>query len=292
MRVASIDLGTNSTRLLVADVDDAGALTEVASRSVVTRLGEGVDRAGVLSDAGMERVLAVIAEYCEVTDELGAEQRVAVLTSAGRDAANGTAFAQTITERHNLPTRVLSGDEEASLVFAGATSDVQASGPVAVLDVGGGSTEIAVGSGGTLTGHQSLQLGVVRQTERFLHSDPPAAEELSALRREAAELLQTSSRVIAGDTTLACGGTPVTCQAILGSPVITRADCEELLQDLSALPLAERTAVPGLHPDRAPAIVAGLAIHLELLSAIGAHSFTVCERDLRHGAALELAAAR
>jgi len=290
MRAASIDLGTNSTRLLVADVD-ADGLREVASRSVVTRLGEGVDRTGRLGGAGMSRVLAVLADYVTLMDELQVEARVGVLTSAGRDAANGAEFAALISDQHGVPTRVLSGDEEATVTFGGATSGARDTGTVVVLDVGGGSTEIAVGADGVLAGHQSLQLGVVRQTERFLHADPPTGEELAALRREAAALLQSSSRVIAAGTTLAVGGTPVTCQAMLGSPTITRADCEELLLDLAALPLAERRAVPGLHPDRAPAIVAGLAIHLELLTAIGASSFTVCERDLRHGAVLALASA-
>lgn len=290
MRVASIDLGTNSTRLLIADVPADGALREVASRSVVTRLGEAVDRTGLLSEAGMERVLTVIAEYRSLMEELGAEASVGVMTSAGRDAANGAGFAQQITQRYGVPTRVLSGDEEARLTFAGATNGVRITGTVVVLDVGGGSTEIAAGADGVLTNHQSLQLGVVRQTERFLHSDPPTHDELTQLRREAAHLLQSSSRILAGNTTLAVGGTPVSCQAMLGSATITRADCEELLQDLAALPLAEREHVPGLHPARAPAIVAGLAIHLELLTAIGAHSFTVCERDLRHGAVLQLGA--
>lgn len=290
-RVAAIDLGSNSTRLLVADMDAGGALQDVASRSVVTRLGEGVDRSSTLSGAAMDRVLGVVGEYRAVMDDLGAERRVGVLTSAGRDARNGEAFARVITDRHGIPTRVLTGDEEARLVFAGATSDVRGPGTVLVLDVGGGSTEIATGSGCVLKSHQSLQLGVVRHSERFLHGDPPTSEEIAGLRRDAAAQLQTASRVLAGGTTLAVGGTPVTCQAILGSQIITRADCEELLLDLASMPLAERQAVPGLHPDRAPAIIAGLAIHLELLSAIGAPSFTVCERDLRHGAALNLTAA-
>ena len=184
MRVAVVDIGTNSTRLLVADVAPDGSLIELERRTKVTRLGDRLDRTGVLDDAAMERVLTTLAEYRAVIDAGGAERAVAVLTSAVRDAANGDAFlARVRAQDEALHARVIPGDEEARLTFRGATSE-RAPGdmtPTVVIDVGGGSTELVVGSGDEVSFHVSTQAGVVRHTERHLATDPPTSAELEAL---------------------------------------------------------------------------------------------------------------
>ena len=185
MRVAVVDLGTNTTRLLVADVGD-GRVEEVDRRNAITRLGEGVDSGGRLLDRAMERVFEVVAGYRQAIDELGAERALGVATSAVRDAANGEEFAQTLRERFGLDVHVITGDDEAQLTFRGATLEREPGGePLLVLDIGGGSTEFVVGrSGEGPSFHVSTQAGSVRQTERHLHSDPPTADELEAAREE------------------------------------------------------------------------------------------------------------
>ncbi|HXM86517.1 MAG TPA: Ppx/GppA family phosphatase, partial [Solirubrobacteraceae bacterium] len=203
MRVAVVDIGTNSTRLLVADVDAAaGSLQELARRSHVTRLGAGVDSSGTLSDAAMARVFATLDVYRMEIDEYGCERNLAVLTSAVRDAANGEQFATRVREEYNLDARVLRGEEEAQLTFLGAMSPRAAmssragdddgardgaSEPTAVIDVGGGSTEFVVGRSREAGFHVSLQAGVVRMSERHIDSDPPEPEQLQALAADVRE---------------------------------------------------------------------------------------------------------
>lgn len=147
MRIAVVDIGTNSTRLLVADVDEPGHVHEVDRRSVVTRLGEGVDATGHLADAAMDRVRAVLADYRAAIDAAGAATAVAVLTSAVRDAANGDGFVAEVDERYGLDARELTGDQEAQLTYLGATAGRVRDHPLLVIDVGGGSTELVIGAG-------------------------------------------------------------------------------------------------------------------------------------------------
>src|ERR671917_258943 len=186
MRVAVVDIGTNSTRLLIADVGD-GALEELDRRSVVTRLGEGVDASGRLGDEPVRRVFGVLDEYARAIESLGADRRVAVMTSAVRDAANGADFAAAVHDRYGLDGRTLSGDEEARLTFLGATAarDPEDETPLLVIDIGGGSTELVVGARRAVAFHVSTQVGVVRHTERHIHSDPPEQPELEALAADA-----------------------------------------------------------------------------------------------------------
>jgi exopolyphosphatase/guanosine-5'-triphosphate,3'-diphosphate pyrophosphatase len=180
-RVAVVDIGTNSTRLLVAEVD-GGALRELQRESIVTRLGEGVEATGRLGDEPQARVFAVLDRYAEAIERHGAGVRTAVMTSAVRDAANGAAFAAAVRDRYGLAGRTLSGEDEARLTFLGATAARDDGGaPLLVIDIGGGSTELVVGADGAVEFHVSTQVGVVRHTERHLRSDPPAAEELAAL---------------------------------------------------------------------------------------------------------------
>ena len=183
MRVAVVDIGTNSTRLLIADVAADGTLTELARESTVTRLGEGAEATGRLGDAPQARVLATLDRYAESIARHRCDAATAVLTSAVRDAANGAAFTAAVRERHGLDARVLSGDEEARATFRGATAMRAADdrARVAVVDIGGGSTELVIGSGVEIGFHVSTQIGVVRHTERHVATDPPAAAELAAL---------------------------------------------------------------------------------------------------------------
>ena len=213
MRVAVVDIGTNSTRLLVADVADDGKLTERERRTKVTRLGDRLDATGVLSEEAMARVLGTVREYQGVIDQQGAERAVAVLTSAVRDAANGEDFLARVREQGDgLDARVIAGDEEARLTFRGATSERAAGDatPTLVIDVGGGSTELVVGSGDEVSFHVSTQAGVVRHTERHLATDPPTRHELRALAEDVrsiyAEAVPTEVRRTAG-AAIAVAGT-------------------------------------------------------------------------------------
>ena len=181
-RVAVVDIGTNSTRLLVAEVED-GTITELQRESIVTRLGEGVDATGRLGDEPQARVFAALDTYAAAIEHHGAGRRIVVMTSAVRDAANGAEFAATVTGRYGLEGRTLSGDDEARLSFLGATTGRDAEDPLLVIDIGGGSTEMIVGARGEVDFHVSTQVGVVRHTERHLHSDPPTADELAGAGR-------------------------------------------------------------------------------------------------------------
>jgi exopolyphosphatase / guanosine-5'-triphosphate,3'-diphosphate pyrophosphatase len=303
-RVAIVDLGTNSTRLLVADVED-GAVREIERRTNVTRLGEGVDSSGRLSDAAMQRVLDVLAGYRRLIDHLGAERVAAVATSAMRDAENGPDFQLLLAERLGIEARVIPGEEEARLTFRGATSargerDVETS----VVDIGGGSTEFVVGEPDRDPRfHVSAKLGSVRQSERHLRSDPPVAEEVEALSQEARRIVE--EEVPAGvresvDAGIAVAGTATSLAAIdleldpydperVHGHVLGLGAAESILARLAALPLAERREVTGLHPDRAPTIVAGAAILVESMRAFGLGAIEVSEADLLQGAALAVA---
>jgi exopolyphosphatase/guanosine-5'-triphosphate,3'-diphosphate pyrophosphatase len=304
MRVAVVDIGTNSTRLLVADVAPDGSLIELERRTKVTRLGDRLDRTGVLGDAAMERVLATLAEYREVIDAGGAERAVAVLTSAVRDAANGDAFlARVRAHGEALHARVIPGEEEARLTFRGATSE-RAPGdmtPTVVIDVGGGSTELVVGSGDEVSFHVSTQAGVVRHTERHLATDPPTSAELEALAADVrsmfAHAVPPSARE-AARAAVAVAGTATSLGAIdldlechsadaVHGHVVSVASCRHILERLSALPESQRRAVRGLHPDRAPTIVAGVIMVIEALRVFGLDSTAVSDHDLLRGAALD-----
>jgi exopolyphosphatase / guanosine-5'-triphosphate,3'-diphosphate pyrophosphatase len=314
VRVAVVDIGTNSTRLLIADVDrDSGALDELVRRSQVTRLGEGVDASGVLSSAAIERVLATLSEYRELIDEHGCESNFAVLTSAVRDAENGDQFAERVRQEYGLDAHVLSGDEEAQLTFLGAmsgradaTTDENgrdASEPTVVIDVGGGSTEFIVGSGRTAGFHVSLQAGVVRMSERHITSDPPASNELQALAEDVRETIDRGlpaherERVGRG---IAVAGTATSAAAIdqeldpydparVDGYELMLATIELLLARLADMTEAQRREVVGLHPDRAPTIVAGMIVLGEALRAFALDHVEVSEHDILHGGALRLA---
>lgn len=287
-RVAVIDLGSNSTRLLIADVGVDGSIAEIARRSTVTRLGQGVDASGRLADEAMQRVYAVLGEYRQTIDQHQADPVVGVLTSAVRDAANGERFTDAVRTRFGIAARTIPGEEEARLTYLGATSDRPGTEPIAVIDIGGGSTEIVVGAGGALRLHVSTQVGVVRHTERHLHDDPPAAEQLQALRADAAATFAACVPADLGaSAAVAVAGTATQSAAILQQNVLTRAALADLLGRLAAQPLAQRRTTPGLDPARAPTIVAGVAILLEALAILGLESAEASDHDILRGAALE-----
>jgi exopolyphosphatase / guanosine-5'-triphosphate,3'-diphosphate pyrophosphatase len=303
MRVAVVDIGTNSTRLLVADVRDGG-VEELDRRSVVTRLGEDVDATGRLADAAQERVFERLGEYAESIERHDCERRLAVLTSAVRDADNGAAFADAVRERFGLDARTLSGDEEARLTYLGATAARNAGAePLLVVDIGGGSTELVTGARGEMHFHVSTQAGVVRHTERFLRGDPPAREDVDALARDVRAVFEEAvpaevrERVRAA---VAVAGTATSVAAIdagiepydparVEGAVVRAFRLAEISATLVALPLEERRAVPGLHPDRAPTIVAGTILLRQVLEAFGLDRFEASERDILWGAAIDAA---
>jgi exopolyphosphatase / guanosine-5'-triphosphate,3'-diphosphate pyrophosphatase len=304
MRVAVVDIGTNSTRLLIADVEGTGVY-EVERRTTVTNMGRGVDHAGMICSDAVEDVCGVIADYKSQYEEMGAERVMAIATSAVRDAVNGEAFIAELRERFELDARMLTGEEEAHLTYLGATAHRPTADPTLVLDIGGGSTELIVGTGREVGFHTSLQAGTIRQSERHLTSDPPDPHELEDLAADIRNLIERAiSAQPEGAPTraIAVAGTPTSLAAIdqglepydpgrvhgyhLGMQRIQR-----MLSRLSSLPLAERLRVPGLHPGRAPTIVAGTVILVQVMRAFGLQEIEVSELDILHGSAISAAMA-
>ncbi|MCX6393938.1 MAG: Ppx/GppA phosphatase family protein [Solirubrobacterales bacterium] len=309
--IATVDIGTNSTRLLVCSVDSSTGgrpgLADLERHSIVTRLGDGVDSSGRLAPEATQRVLDVLADYMKIIDLYPVAAVGGVLTSAGRDAADGLEFAERITAQTSIPVRLIGGDEEAQLSFAGATSELPRDGKrLLVCDVGGGSTELITGQVGELDFHVSLPAGVVRQSERHFKGDPPTHEELAAAANEVRELLQAQVPDSVRESVEACiavAGTATTLSAIdqnlepydptrVHGSTVTLERSRELLARIAGLPLAERVEVDGLHPDRAPTAVAGAVILCEVLEDFGLDRFEASEHDILRGVALKLAANR
>jgi exopolyphosphatase/guanosine-5'-triphosphate,3'-diphosphate pyrophosphatase len=288
MRVAVVDLGTNSTRLLVADVDGEH-IEEVVRRTAITRLGEGVDERRKLLPLPVARVRNVLSDYRRELEGLGAERVLTIGTSAVRDAENGEAFLGEIEWSYGFATRLLSGEEEAELTRRGVANGRSVDDGTLVLDVGGGSTELITASART-----SLDVGSVRLTERHLRSDPPTREELYA----AAATVRAELPPLEPDDAIGVAGTVTTLAALeLGAydPQrvhgfrLSRAAVDAQLERLASLPLAERRELPGLEPERAPVIVGGAVVVREVLGRYGLDGLEASERDLLHGAALEAA---
>ncbi len=299
-RVAVIDVGTNSARLLVADVAD-GRVSQVERRSTVTRLGRGVDLSGRLSAEAVEDACGAIGEYVSRLRELGAETVDAIATSAVRDAENGSAFVAELRERFALSARVLDGEEEARLTYLGATSERAPSEPTLVIDIGGGSTELIVGTGAEISFHTSMQAGVVRHTERHVASDPPTAIELESLAADVRGLIEAAVPPgVVASAGIAVAGTPTSLAAIemelepydparVHGHVLPLPSIQRMLSQLASAPLAERVEIPGMHPDRAPTIVAGVVILVEAMRAFGLEQIEVSEHDILYGSAIAAA---
>jgi exopolyphosphatase / guanosine-5'-triphosphate,3'-diphosphate pyrophosphatase len=288
MRVGVVDLGTNSTRLLVADVDGE-RVDEVSRRTVITRLGEGVDERRKLLPLPVARVRNVLSDFRRELEELGAERVLAIGTSAIRDAENGEAFLGEIEWSYGFATRLLSGGEEAELTRLGVADGRPLADDTLVLDVGGGSTELITGAERT-----SVDVGSVRLTERHLRSDPPTREELEA----AAQAVRDELPPLDPREAIGVAGTVTTLAALeLGGydpervhgHRLARGALDALLARLASLPLVERRDLPGLEPERAPVIVGGAVVVREVLERYGLEGLEASERDLLHGAALEAA---
>jgi exopolyphosphatase/guanosine-5'-triphosphate,3'-diphosphate pyrophosphatase len=291
VRVAAIDQGTNTTRLLVADVVD-GKVDEVVRRSVITRLGEGVDGRRRLLPLPIARVRNVLTEYRRDAERLGAERTLLIATSAVRDAENGEAFLGEIEWSYGFATRLLSGDEEAVLTLRGIKTGRDVDERTLLIDIGGGSTEFVVGPN-----RSSVDVGSVRITERFLHSDPPSPEEL----RRAAAAVRVHLPRLQVDYAIGVAGTITSVAALdlgleeydrerVDGHVLARDGARRQLERLAALPLAERRRLPALDPERAPVIVGGALILVQVLERYGLAAVDVSERDILDGAALEAAA--
>ncbi len=289
MRVAAIDLGTNTTRLLVAEVSD-GEVAEVVKRTRITRLGECVDARRRLLPLPITRVRNCLTEYRRELEALGAERALLVATSAVRDAENGEAFLGEIEWSYGFTTRLLSGDEEAELTLRGIG---ETDGSTLIVDIGGGSTEL-IGAAERI----SLDIGSARLTERYLHSDPPTNEELEACAAAVRAVLPDGPRAeraigVAGTITslaaLDLGLAEYDTERVHGH-ALTLDGVRHQLTRLASMRLADRRRVPALDPERAPMIVAGAVILVEVLVHFGLDETEVSERDILHGAALEAAA--
>jgi exopolyphosphatase/guanosine-5'-triphosphate,3'-diphosphate pyrophosphatase len=302
-RVAVIDVGTNSARLLVADVA-GGKVSPVERRSRVTRLGRGVDLSGRLSAGAIEDACEAIGDYVTAYQELGAETVDAIATSAVRDAENGSAFVAELRERFALSARVLDGEEEARLTYLGATSEHVPSEPTLVIDIGGGSTELIVGTGAEISFHASLQAGVVRHSERHIGSDPPTAVELESLASDARGLIEAVvGSGVEARAGIAVAGTPTSLAAVemglepydparVHGHVLSLPSIQRMLSQLASTPLAQRVEIRGMHPDRAPTIVAGVVILVETMRAFGLEQIEVSEHDILYGTAIAAASNR
>jgi exopolyphosphatase/guanosine-5'-triphosphate,3'-diphosphate pyrophosphatase len=278
--VAAIDQGTNTTRLLVADVED-GELRELRRETRITRLGEGVDGRGRLLPVPIARVRNVLTDYRRAAEELGAERTLLVATSAVRDAENGEAFLGEIEWSYGFVTRLLSGGEEADLMRRGLGAVERGT---LLVDIGGGSTELVLGDVDV-----SLPMGSVRFTERH-GEDVPALE--AAARALLPELAPQAAVGVAGTiTTLAALdlGLPEYDRTRVDGHFLSRDGARAQLERLAALPLDERRRVPALEPERAPVIVAGAAILVAILDRYGLDGIRASERGLLHGAALAAA---
>ena len=292
IRVAAVDIGTNSTRLLVADVDD-GSVRELDRRLEITRLGEGVDERRILLPQAIARVRNVLADYRRAAEEGGAARTLAFATSAVRDAENGEAFLGEIEWSYGFRTRLLSGDEEALLTFRGVSAGRALAPDTLVVDVGGGSTELILGGPGGVGFHSSLDLGCVRLTERFGKDFQAAAAHVRDVLAGLADDLDPKHAIgVAGTiTTLATldlGLAEEDPELVHGHRLATETLAART-QQLEGMSVDEIRALRGMHPDRAPVIAAGAVVVREVLAHLGLEALEVSEHDIMHGAALAAA---
>lgn len=300
MRLAAVDIGTNTVRLLIADVVQ-DQLKTVVRRAIITCLGEDVAKARRFKPEAIERTLAVLEQFTQELKDKGTESVHVVATSAARDAQNGQQFIEQVKERFGWEADILSGQEEGMLAFLGATSDFPLPKPYSrpvLIDVGGGSTELACGQGMSLQKLHSLDIGSVRLTEMFIKNDPPTQDEVESVkayvREKTSELLTEICEEDSDLIAIGVAGTITTLSAIkqkltvydsnkVHLSTLTVSDIETILNQLMGAPLKERKKIPGLEPKRADVIIAGTIITLEILSGLGLTELTVSEHDLLDG---------
>ena len=307
-RVAAIDCGTNSIRLLVADADPAtGELVDLDRRMTIVRLGQGVDRTGRLAPEALERTFAACREYAEIIKEHGAEKLRFVATSASRDAENRDDFVRGVVDILGVEPEVITGDQEAEFSFTGATRELTGrddlARPYLVVDIGGGSTEFVVG-GDHVQAARSVDVGCVRMTERHLvHdgevSDPPTEVEIAAMRADIEAALDLAERTVPlreAHTLVGLAGSVTTVSAIaqdlpgydsarIHHSVISHDRVREITDRLLHSTHAERAAIPSMHPGRVDVIGAGALVLLAIMERIGAEEVVVSEHDILDGIA-------
>jgi len=313
MRVATLDIGTNTVLLLIAERNEAGELVAVEEHATITRLGEGVDQTRRLAPAAMARTCACLDQYAEIVRLAGVDDATriaAVGTSAMRDAEGAKAISLHVAEKFGTSLRIVSGEQEARLTFAGALSGLPAAarnGNVTVFDIGGGSTEVVHGNGvaRAIAFAKSFNVGSVRLTERHVRSDPPNAENRAAIFRAASDafasvpLHQACEAEEPGEPPVGIAGTMTTLAAVAlgmthydGARVhglrLPVAELERVVSSLSSVPLEERKRTAGLDPKRADVIVAGGLVALAFLMRVGAREVTISDRGVRWGLAEEL----
>jgi exopolyphosphatase / guanosine-5'-triphosphate,3'-diphosphate pyrophosphatase len=306
-RVAAVDCGTNSLRLLVADVDPARAeLTDVARRMEIVRLGQGVDRTGCLAPQALARTAGVLRDYADIITATAARSVRMVATSATRDASNTAEFTRQVKEILGVTPEVLTGSEEARLSFAGATAELAAGdgGPFLVVDIGGGSTEFVLGTAGEPAIHAiSVDIGCVRMTERHLAGDPPTAAEVAAAAAGIDAALDAVAGVVPvrqARTLVGLAGSVATVAGIaLGLPAydaarihharVSAADVHQVTQSLLAQTRATRAAIGVMHPGRVDVIGGGALILDRIMRRFGLAEVLASEHDILDGIAWSLA---
>ncbi|MFJ3637043.1 exopolyphosphatase [Streptomyces sp. NPDC090112] len=311
-RVAGIDCGTNSIRLLVADCDPAtGELVELDRRMTIVRLGQGVDRTGRLAPEALERTFAACREYAGIIKELGAERVRFVATSASRDAENREDFVRGVVEILGVEPEVISGDQEAEFSFTGATRELAAhehlARPFLVVDIGGGSTEFVVGDD-HVRAARSVDVGCVRMTERHLVvdgvvTDPPSEEQIAAIRADIEAALDLAAETVplteartlvglAGSVTTLAGialGLPAYESSAIHHSRISHEQVREITERMLTSTHDERAAIPVMHPGRVDVIGAGALVLLAIMERTGAEEVVVSEHDILDGIAIKTA---
>nr|WP_203634151.1 Ppx/GppA phosphatase family protein [Streptomyces sp. SID10815] len=311
-RVAAVDCGTNSIRLLVADVHpETGELVDLDRRMTVVRLGQGVDRTGRLAPEALERTFAACREYAGIIEEHGAERVRFVATSASRDAENRDEFVRGVVDILGVEPEVISGDQEAEFSFTGATRELTGrtdlATPFLVVDIGGGSTEFVVGDD-RVRAARSVDVGCVRMTERHLVrdgevSDPPAEDRIAAIRTDVEAALDLAEETVplrTAHTLVGLAGSVTTVSAIaqdlpaydsarIHHSRVSRDRVREITERLLHSTHAERAAIPSLHPGRVDVIGAGALVLLAIMERTGAEEVVVSEHDILDGIAWSMA---
>jgi exopolyphosphatase/guanosine-5'-triphosphate,3'-diphosphate pyrophosphatase len=301
MRVAAIDCGTNSIRLLIADVV-GDTLTDVARRMEIVRLGAGVDRTGTLAPEAIARTRRALLGYAAEIAELGIDRVRMCATSASRDASNAADFRDMVRGVLGIDPEVISGDEEARLSFTGAVHGLDDAPPYLIVDIGGGSTEFVTGHS-EISGAISVDIGCVRMTERHLRTDPPTAAEIAAAERDITEAVDRALAAVSGrkaGTLIGLAGSVTTVTALaldlpgydasrIHHARVSYDAVAKVTADLLAATVAERLALPVMHPGRADVIGAGALILRIILERSGHQSVVASEHDILDGIAFGLA---